>query len=110
MSTVNGKFVITLDGVEEVITFTGTPYAAFWLAQKAIIDFLQASTAWGLAPLLGLPPVYSGDALGDVSYSYAADFSDGGTSEGANVWHGIPAAAAQAIAAALKSAVAPVKP
>lgn len=109
MQTVNGKFVVTLNGIEKVVTFAGASYAAFWLAQSKIIDFLNTSQKWGLAPLLGQEPPFSGDSLGDVSYSYAADFSEGGSSAGSNFWNGIPQAGAEAIAAALEAAAASLK-
>lgn len=108
MSTVNGKFVITLNGVEKVIPFVNAAYTAFWLAQFAVLAELNRIQTWGLAPVLGQEPPFTGDTLGDVSYSYTADFSAGGSSEGSNEWHGIPQAGAEAIAAALEAAAAPL--
>ena len=106
MSTVTGTFSVLVDGVETIHTITDMPYPEFWGRQRKVLRVLDMTSDWGLDQILGVPPTYSGAPTGDVGYRYQVDFSAGGTSEGANVWHGIPADAAPVIGAALNAAFA----
>lgn len=104
MSTVTGTFRVVVDGVETVHTITAMPYAEFWRRQSKVLGVLTMTSGWGLDQLLGLPPEFTGSPTGDVGYTYQVDFDGGGTSDGSNSWHGIPADAAPVIGAALNAA------
>lgn len=106
MSTVTGTFSVVVDGIKTDHTITGMPYPEFWRRQSKVLAVLNMTSGWGLDQILGLPPEFSGAPTGDVGYSYQVDFDGGGTSEGGNVWHGIPADAAPVIGAALNAAFA----
>lgn len=110
MSTATGRLSIIADGVTTDIDFNALPYGAFFLMQSLIIDLLCETRSWGLIQLCGLPDPNAGEAAtGDVAFEYQADFSNGGTSDGHNAWHGIPASAAKQIADKLHEAAAALK-
>lgn len=105
-NTVTGHFTYTVDGVEKRTNFASLPYGSFAIAQALVIGVMQTTSLWGMAGALGIDPPGppSDGSIGDVEFGFVADFSAGGYSEGHNEWHGIPAAAAQAIAAELDRA------
>lgn len=110
MNTATGRFSIIADGVTTDVDFKALPYGAFFLMQSLVLDLLCVTRSWGLSQLCGLPDPNAGDpATGDVGYTYQADFSGGGTSDGHNTWHGIPAGAAKHIADKLHEAAAALK-
>lgn len=106
MSTVTGTFSVTVDGVVTDHVISGMAKTEFWLKQRAVLRVLEMTSDWGLEEILGAAPVDAGPASGDVSYTYQVDFSHGGSSNGGNVWHGIPAGAAVEIGKALNAAFA----
>lgn len=110
MSKVTGYFSIIKDGVLQNYQFTDLDYGKFWVAQKGVIDLLNALSLVGVSPLLGVETELVGnDTSGNVMYRYLVDFEGGGSSDGENSWEGISSTAAAWIAAELEKAVAPLK-
>ena len=104
MTTVTGYFEVQVDGKVTRHPFADMPYPSFWRHQRDVVKIISETVEWGLDALLGEPPVFSGDANGNVSYKYLADFSDGGNSEGSNTWNGIPSGASAFLGAQLNAA------
>lgn len=110
MTTVTGRLTVTHDGVVETTDFKDIPYALFFRAQNRVVDTINAARSWGIDQICGGPDIFAGDpATGDVGYSYLVDFAGGGSSDGANNWHGVPIGAAAALAGMLREAAAVIK-
>ena len=104
MTVVTGFFEVQVDGAVTRHTFTDMPYTEFWMHQNHVLKVLNETSDWGLESILGVPPTFSGDANGNVSYNYIADFSEGGNSTGSNVWNGIPSGASAYLGTKLNAA------
>lgn len=110
MATVNGKFVVTLDGVDTVYPFQNLDYSKFWYSQRKLIDVLEDLSDLGLRPLIGIVDADAPTGSdGDVAYEFNVDFAAGGSSEGHMEWHGLASAAAAYIAERLNAAAADLK-
>lgn len=104
---VNFTLTVSKDGDTAVHKFAAVPYVDWWFFEGDLYKLRGVAHEWGLDGVLGRPSRMGDDSAGNIRVSLDAD--SGVANWGEAIYeNGIPQAAADALAAGVDAAMAPL--